>query len=243
MNIKQPDTLFQTMEKWLIAYQAKHNCTEDVALDKFDEMSDTIRATGKGETATEFHNSVKASLEEITPRKSVTCQVIPDDHIFDDSGTKAEIIISGRRACDTEASRTQVEYTTTTGKVVKSSVTPVPLPAHVGGPLLETGVDPLSFGERFPGIVEATVNGQRYQDMVAAKSNTMKPVSHEEVIQIEIDHLNKMIVQYDQLAESAKTQSAHKLYLLHTGRVEMLEGLKSRQQVRTGRVLSLKGKN
>lgn len=207
MNKAQPDTLFQTMEKWLTAYRSLNNCDENKAMDEFDDLSVSIRAAGKGETATEFHNSIKASLKTLLVGKEE-----PSDYY-------GKSVPGGRRAYDTKP--------------------PQDLPQHVGGPLLETGVDPLGF----TGIVEPTVNSRRYQDMVLEKSNVMKPLSHEEVIQIEIGYLNKMITQYDQLPESDKTQSAHKSYLLHRGRVEMLEGLKSRQQVRTGRVLSLKGKN
>lgn len=268
MNIKQPDTLFQTMEKWLIAYQAKYNCTEDTALDKFDEMSDIIRATGKGETATEFHNSVKASLEEITPRKSVTCQVIPDDYIFDDFGTKPEIIIGGRRACDTEQSRipqVKVEYHATTGKVVKSSVTPISLPAHVGGPLLETGVDPLGFVSGsldFLGIAkkgrtlhevmtrvpdpdalekaDATILELNAQAAEGSGKAARRLINHEESIQIEIDYLVKMVDQYKRLGEPDKEHPAYELHMLHVNRLAMLEELQKRQKVRTGRTLTLK---
>lgn len=206
MNIKQPDTLFQTMEKWLIAYQAKHNCNEDTALDKFDEMSDTIRASGKGSTATEFHNEVKASLEEMTLKKSAP------------ESTK--------------------------------------LPQHVGGPLLETGVDPLGFVNGSLDVMGVVLKGRRYNeaalekaDAAIAELNTQtlegsgkaahKLITHEESIKNEIAYLTKTIGQYKSLGDPVKDHPDYETYLLQVGRLEMLEELQKRQQVRTGRILSL----
>lgn len=224
MNIKQPDTLFQTMEKWLIAYQAKHNCTEDTALDKFDELSDTIRASGKGSTASAFHNEVKASLEELTAKKSVTCQVIPDDHVFDDDGSNnAEIIITGRRACDTEQSRN--------------------LPHHVGGPLLETGIDPLSFKGDYsrsvptlPGGVSVPPSAKLF---TRTPIETSREVFNAAVTRLEIEEQLELFKGIRSRTTDSNNKLEEQIDMLES-RLEMIKGVQEREKQRTGRTLTLK---
>lgn len=189
MNIKQPDTLFQTMEKWLIAYQAKHNCTEDTALDKFDELSDTIRASGKGSTASAFHNEVKASLEEMTPKK-----------------------VSA-------------------------------LPQHVGGPLLETGVDPLSFKGDYSRSVPTLPGGLVVPPCAKLFTRTPIETSREvfnaAVTRLEIEEQLELFKGIKTKDPEGEARLKEQIDMLES-RLEMIKGVQEREKQRTGRTLTLK---
>lgn len=240
MNKAQPDTLYQTMEKWLSAYRSLNNCDENKAMDAFDDLSDSIRAAGKGETATAFHSEVIASLKAMAPKK-------------DDVSWTSPPVIGGRRAGDIEASGN--------------------LPKHVGGPLLETGVDPLGFVNGSMDVMGIAKQSRRLHEVMdivrplvapepdaLEKADTImadlnaqttaglgkaahKLINLEESIQNEIDYLKKMISQCKKLGEPSKEHPLYESYVLRVNRLAMLEELQNRQQARTGRVLSLKGKN
>lgn len=65
MNIKQPDSLYQSMGKWLGAYEKIHGCSEDEAFDAFETWREAEVAAGRGMDGASFHENVKAATNEM----------------------------------------------------------------------------------------------------------------------------------------------------------------------------------
>ena len=65
MNNKKPDSLFQSMEKWIDLYRGINTCTHDQAHDAFEAWAEKLRGESSDQTTTLFHEAVKASFEEM----------------------------------------------------------------------------------------------------------------------------------------------------------------------------------
>mgnify|MGYP006360111141 FL=1 len=65
MNNKKPDSLFQSMEKWIDLYRDINTCTHDQAHDAFEAWAEKLRGESSDQTTTLFHEAVKASFEEM----------------------------------------------------------------------------------------------------------------------------------------------------------------------------------
>ena len=67
MNNTKQESLYQSMEKWIAAYQAKHNVSEDAAHDAFEEWEQKTRANAQEMTTVVFQKAVVASYLEMSP--------------------------------------------------------------------------------------------------------------------------------------------------------------------------------
>lgn len=197
MNANKPESLFQSMEKWIDLYRELHECSHNEAHDAFEDWAEKLRGESADQTTSLFHEAVKASYQEMKAK------------------TDKGIVI-----LNSPAEPKAVSYTNTKGETVTSK----PLRSLFGGPLLETGQDPLAFGEPQTPLPETVpVEELRRQAVMTLERNQA--------------YLQNPELFYDGLADEAKEAVA-----TAEARIKMLDGVIERQKERSGNKLTLKRK-
>lgn len=234
MNNQKPESLFQSMEKWIDLYRELHECSHNEAHDAFEDWAEKLRGESADQTTKLFHEAVKASYQEMKAKTD-----------------KGIIILHG----DTEPK--PVSYTNTKGETVTSK----PARNLFGGPLLETGKDPLAFKDGYnPENVhwgqatvyhkdESVLNGviaQGSMDKLAhgepfqpSFRMIQTPAELRANLEKAISDANKYLDELGDVGHPSDLARAKEVKELAEGRLKMLDELEAREKERSGRRLSL----
>lgn len=206
MNTKKPESLFQSMEKWIDLYRELHECSHNDAHDAFEDWAEKLRGESADQTTSLFHEAVKASYQEMKAKTD-----------------KGIVILHG----DTEPK--PVSYTNTKGETVTSQ----PVRNLFGGPLLETGKDPLAFTQ---GSMDKLAHGEPFQPSFRMITT---PAELRANLEKAISDANKYLDELGDVAHPSDLARAKEVKELAEGRLKMLDELEAREKERSGRRLSL----
>lgn len=92
MNNTKQESLYQSMEKWIAAYQAKHNVSEDAAHDAFEEWEQKTRANAQEMTTVVFQKAVVDSYLEMSP--GVRVEVFKTAKVEEVTPTTSELAVN-----------------------------------------------------------------------------------------------------------------------------------------------------
>jgi hypothetical protein len=182
MNTVKPDTLFQSMEKWIDLYRESNKCSEDQAHNAFEAWAEKLRDESADQTTKSFHDAVADEVVAMQSRQ------------FHQQSKLEQCRLSAK---------------------------------HMGGPLIETGEDPLSFAviraevePAIPVTSASMVRNQAETDILFNTSflaSTKLPMDHASVV-------NAQVI-------LAKAKRA----------LELIVGVEERAKERKGKTLKLKG--
>lgn len=134
MNVnKKAASLYQSMDLWIALYRRIHECDHNTAHDAFDEWADALKGESADQSTPQFHEAVHTSYEAMLAEapKEVETPLVHHNH-----SVSKRIFAPG-----------------SFDKAVHDDVEVVfnkePVPNLVGGPILETGYDPLSFKDSY----------------------------------------------------------------------------------------------
>jgi hypothetical protein len=219
MNTNKADSLFQSMEKWIDLYRDKHGCSHNDAHDAFEAWSDKLRGESADQTTKSFHEAVVSSYNEM----------------------RGVVVV------DTPPEPKQVSYHTQSGLIVASKPPSVVVKGvhlkdskskhagPLGGPILDTGKDPLAFVK---GSVDKLEDCEPF-------FHTPRPVLTPAEVRASLEKVIRDTNKYlDELGDTghpsdiARTKEAKELA---ENRLKMIDELEVREKERKGKRLSLKG--
>jgi hypothetical protein len=129
-------SLHQSMEQWIDLYRGIHECSHDEAHDAFDEWADKLTGASADQTTAEFHDAVIASCAELKQKQIQAEPPLPKLR----GGPLLELPYGARQP-------RRLQF----GKAEFGGPAEVTFPDNppIGGPILETGHDPLSFKDSY----------------------------------------------------------------------------------------------
>lgn len=215
MNTKKPESLFQSMEKWIDLYRELHECSHNEAHDAFEDWAEKLRGESADQTTSLFHEAVKASYQEMKG-KTVTSKPVGDR--FKDGLLDPTMRHSGPRP---------------TVDMSAGGMPGLPVRELVGGPLLETGKDPLAF---VTGSMDKIVHEEPFRPIYPP---VMTPAELRANLEKAISDANKYLDELSDMAHPSDLARAQEVKELATGRLKMLDELEAREKERSGKRLSL----
>lgn len=232
MNKSKPDSLFQSMEKWIDLHREIHGGSYNAALDSFETWAAEQR-NGQTLNGSDFH---KAVIDGVIRMRSELGRVVMVD----------EIIVEQEEGVTkpTGYAYSTVETTTFANKPKPLSAMELAAIKHevyhprgpIGGPLLDTGIDPLSFKD-----------GVRHSYMPVDEPHVplSETLSVEELRQQAVEMLerNKAYLASPGLYYGELQDEAKRAVAIAEMRIEMLDGVIERRKERGGKPLRLKGKH
>lgn len=214
----QASALYQSMEKWIELYRDIHKCSHDDAHDAFEAWAEELIGESANQTTNAFHEAVKAKVAEMQKEYIQTFPATVQHH-----------------HPETPKVHTLGSMDDLTFDIVAKHVVHHPR-GPIGGPLLDTGIDPLAFK-----------NGVRESYFPVDKPHVPLPetVSVEEIRRqaVEILEKNKAYLESPDLYYGELQDEAKRTVALMEMRIEMLDGVLERRKERDGKPLSLKGKH
>jgi hypothetical protein len=243
MNLnKKAASLHQSMESWIELYKTIHECGHNEAHDAFDEWAEKLEGECANQTSNAFHDAVVASHAEM--RKGFVEEHFPDGVTVLDKPVQRQVsytdtsgkvhtskpipnLVGGplielsygkqpqrrQEVLATFGERTEVcgiSFRPVTFETIES-------PGPVGGPILDTGRDPLSFKE---------------DDVANTREKAEKAIELNTSFLINTKHAPD----HPSVIKAREILAASRSFL------EMLDGVAERAKERQGRTLSLKGK-
>lgn len=131
--------LYQSMEQWIELYREIHKCSHEAAHDAFEAWAEELIGESVDQTTNAFHEAVKANVVQM---QKVSKETVAAEKPKLRKPPQSDVLVAGLVMNDE------------------------PFRNLVGGPILETGKDPLSFNDpsvvvmRPPTLTAAEVRGQ-----------------------------------------------------------------------------------
>lgn len=256
MNVnKKAASLYQSMDLWIALYRRIHECDHNTAHDAFDEWADALTGEAADQSTTQFHEAVHASYEkmlaeapkeepplvqhDLSKQPKVFAPGSFDRHEHKEvrGGPLLELPHESRSADHSLVKRDILKdwKNTTFSEPGQRQGGPV------GGPILDTGKDPLSFKD---GYNEENVHwGQKtvYQKdgFQPIYPPVMKPAELRANLEKVVSDANKYLDELGDVAHPSDLARTQEVKELAEGRLKMLDELEAREKERTGRRLSL----
>lgn len=219
MNInKKAHSLYQSMDRWILLYRRIHECDHNTAHDALDEMADKLTGAAADQSTPQFQEAVDASYDEMKAKHPKTVQVeamvmtsqgkidrllvtpIPEPSLHHPSPRPTSDMSIGalRGGPLLELSYGKQEPRRQFGKAEFGGPAEVVVPdnAPIGGPILDTGTDPLAFADeakhpaieptKLPMIDTADEARKKAEDAIELNTgfliNTKHPTDHPSVV-------------------------------------------------------------
>ena len=162
MNVnKKAHSLYQSMDRWILLYRRIHECDHNTAHDALDEMADKLTGAAADQSTPQFQEAVDASFEEMKAKHPETVQVeamvmtsqgkidrLTVTPIGDVRGGPLLELPHESRSANRSMASTNIREDWKNTKWSEPGQRPGMPPveaAPFGGPILDTGKDPLAF--------------------------------------------------------------------------------------------------
>lgn len=210
--------LYKSMEKWIELYRDIHKCSHDEAHDAFEAWAEKLGGESADQGTNAFYEAVKAKVVEL---QKVFVETFP---------VSVQHQHPKSPKMHTLGSMDDITFDAVAKHVVHHPRGPI------GGPLLDTGIDPLSFKD-----------GVRESYFPVDKPHVPLPetVSVEELRRqaVEVLERNQAYLESPHLYCDELKDEAQRTVAVTQLRIEMLDGVLERQKSRGRKPLSLKGKH
>jgi hypothetical protein len=210
MNNQKPESLFQSMEKWIDLYRELHECSHNEAHDAFEDWAEKLRGESADQTTKLFHEAVKASYQELLPKGSTIAGRFKDvllDPTAQHAGPRPTVDMS------------------------VGGMPGLPVRELVGGPLLETGKDPLSFKDSYK--EESLHWGQKTIQPV------LTPAEVRAQLEKVISQANAYLDELGDIGHPIDIDRTKKMKELAECRLRLIDEVEQRERDRSGKRLSL----
>ena len=182
MNLnKNAVSLHQSIENWIESYKSIHACGHDAAHDAFEEWVGSLHGVQADQTSYRFHEAVKASHADMEAKRPKTVQV--EATVLTSQGKVSRLTVTPvgdvrggpllelpheSRSANRSLAATNIREEWKNSKWSEPGCPSIEA-APFGGPILDTGKDPLSFNdgvERIQPVVTTDVVQAQLKDAI-----------------------------------------------------------------------------
>lgn len=201
MNVnKKAHSLYQSMDRWILLYRRIHECDHNTAHDAFDEMADALTGAAADQSTPEFHEAVDASFDALKAKHpkvvEVEARIKLGQNVVDQLTVKHVGDVRGGPLLELSYGKQEPRRQFGKAEFGGPAVVVVPDNAPIGGPILDTGEDPLAFVEevkrpaieptKLPMIDTADEARKKAEDAIELNTgfliNTKHPADHPSVV-------------------------------------------------------------